>query len=61
MIEYQMCKLRAAITNIVWPNKSWNGMWSNMFIENTSMRYKQSPKAVDGITLRLDSLKRLSQ
>ena len=35
----------------------WNGLWSNMFIESTFMRYDHAPNGIIGITLKLDTLK----
>ena len=30
----------------------WNGMWSDMFIETTSMRYGHGPNGIIGINLK---------
>ncbi|CAM1304978.1 Uncharacterised protein at_DN2344 [Pycnogonum litorale] len=35
----------------------WNGIWSDMFIETTFMRYGHSHGGIIGITLRPDTLK----
>ena len=34
-----------------------NGIWSDMFIENTFVRYGQAPGSIIGITLKLEILK----
>jgi len=36
----------------------WNGIWSDMFIESTFMRYGHSPGGIIGITLKPSTLKR---
>ena len=36
----------------------WNGIWSDMFIESTFMRYGHGPGGIIGITLNPKSLKR---
>ena len=36
----------------------WNGIWSDMFIESTFMRYGHGPGGVIGITLKPSTLKR---
>ena len=35
----------------------WNGLWSDMFIETTFMRYGHAPNGIIGITLKPDTLK----
>ena len=35
----------------------WNGIWSDMFIETTFMRYGHAPGGVIGITLKPETLK----
>ena len=35
----------------------WNGMWTNMMIETTFMRYGKGPRGMIGITLKPESLK----
>jgi hypothetical protein len=35
----------------------WNGMWSDMFIETTFMRYGPGPGGLVGITLNPSALK----
>ncbi|KAH3748885.1 hypothetical protein DPMN_183374 [Dreissena polymorpha] len=36
----------------------WNGIWSDMFIETTFMRYGHGPGGIIGITLKESALKR---
>lgn len=36
----------------------WNGLWSDLFIESTFMRYGHSPGGIVGITLQPSTLKR---
>ena len=36
----------------------WNGLWSDLFIESTFMRYGHSPGGIVGITLQPNTLKR---
>ena len=36
----------------------WNGIWSNMFIETTFLRYGHGPGGIVGITLKPSTLKR---
>ena len=38
----------------------WNGLWSDMWIETTFMRYGKGPREIKGITLQPSSLKRWS-
>ena len=35
----------------------WNGIWSDIFIETTFMRYGHGPRDITGITLKAESLK----
>ena len=35
----------------------WNGIWSDMFIETTFMRYGHGPKGIIGIALKPETLK----
>ena len=35
----------------------WNGLWSDMFIETSFMRYGHAPNGIIGITLKPDTLK----
>ena len=35
----------------------WNGIWSDMFIESTFMRYGHAPGGIIGITLKHETLK----
>ena len=35
----------------------WNGIWSDMFIETTFMRYGHAPGGIIGITLKAQTLK----
>lgn len=35
----------------------WNGIWSDMFIETTFMRYGHAPGGIIGITLKPETLK----
>ena len=35
----------------------WNGIWSDMFIETTFMRYGHGPRGIIGITLKPETLK----
>ena len=35
----------------------WNGIWSDMFIETTFMRYGHGPSGIIGITLKPETLK----
>ena len=35
----------------------WNGIWSDMFIETTFMRYGHGPGGIIGITLKPETLK----
>ena len=35
----------------------WNGIWSDMFIETTFMRYGHGPQGIIGITLKPETLK----
>jgi len=37
--------------------KLWNGIWSDMFIETTFMRYGHGPGGIIGITLKPETLK----
>ena len=36
----------------------WNGIWSDMYIETTFMRYGKGPKGIIGITLKPSAVKR---
>ena len=36
----------------------WNGIWSDMYIESTFMRYGHGPGGIIGITLNQQALKR---
>ena len=36
----------------------WNGIWSDMFIETTSMRYGKGPRDLVGVTLKRSTVKR---
>ena len=36
----------------------WNGIWSDMYIETTFMRYGKGPKGIIGITLKPSTVKR---
>ena len=38
----------------------WNGIWSDMFIETTFMRYGHGPRGIIGITLKPETLKILA-
>ena len=38
----------------------WNGIWSDMFIETTFMRYGHDPRGTIGITLKPETLKTLA-
>ena len=35
----------------------WNGIWSDMFIETTVIRYGHGPGGIIGITLKPETLK----
>ena len=36
----------------------WNGIWSDMYIESTFMKYVHGPGGIIGITLNTNALKR---
>ena len=38
-------------------SKLWNGLWSDMFIETTFMRYGHGKAGIIGITLKPETLK----
>ena len=35
----------------------WNGIWSDMFIETTFMRYGKGPEGLVGVTLKRSTVK----
>ena len=39
-------------------NGIWNGLWSDLYIESTFMRYGHSPGGIIGITQQPSTLKR---
>lgn len=36
----------------------WNGIWSDMYIETTFMRYGKGPRGIIGVTMRPETLKK---